>query len=697
MSKTVTNITTLKINYLSQADYDAEVAGGTIEPNELYLTPSSHGGGASAFVAESGVTSYADVRDAYDDDAILICTIDDSGNTMVLQFVYFDVANEIFYFAMPMSDGWLWTQLSNADGWDSGQWYFASTDVATQLADGLMSALDKQKLDGLSKRNIWYGTCSTSASTSPKVVTTASGDFSLTAGNMLVVLFSHANSLSGATLKVDGLTDKAAYPMDGTSDISNRWGSNELAMFAYDGSKFIMLEQGMASTTAYGITKLNNTVTSSSTSEAATANAVKTAYDHGGVTSVNGSTGAVSLSIHNVPSGGTSGQVLSKASGTDYDLAWATPSSGSVTDVEVDGTSVVTGGVAEIDLTGKSDVGHTHTKTDITDFPSIPTITDTYSGTSSDGMSGKAVKQAIDALDGTVSGTAGAGKTLTAFSQTDGKVSATFGNISITKSQVSDFPTIPTVNNATLTIQKNSSNVATFTANASSNVTANITVPTDTGDLTNGAGFITGYTETDPVFSASAASGILSTDIDNWNGKQDELVSGTNIRTINGTSVLGNGDITVSASGTPIPTASTVAEFDSSAHINSADMSSADITSFVNGLDGSRAGLIDIFYPVGSYYETSDSTFDPNIAWNGTWVLEIGGQVHISAGTGYSISGALTNTSDGGATSHQHAVGSSITNTNQVAGTCVVSLTNNTGSASSMQPYIIVNRWHRTA
>ena len=134
------------------------------------------------------------------------------------------------------------------------------------------------------------------------------------------------------------------------------------------------------------------------------------------------------------------------------------------------------------------------TASDVSALPSsttIPTITDTYSGTSSNGMSGKAVKSAIDALDGTVSGTAGAGKTLTAFSQTDGKVSATFDNISITKSQISDFPTIPTVNNATLTIQKNGTNVATFTANASSNVTANISVPTDTSDLTNTAGFIT--------------------------------------------------------------------------------------------------------------------------------------------------------------------------------------------------------------
>lgn len=50
---------------------------------------------------------------------------------------------------------------------------------------------------------------------------------------------------------------------------------------------------------------------------------------------------------------------------------------------------------------------------------------------------------------------------------------------------------LPTVNDATLTIQKNGTTVKTFTANASSNVTANITVPTDTSDLTNGAGYIT--------------------------------------------------------------------------------------------------------------------------------------------------------------------------------------------------------------
>ena len=54
----------------------------------------------------------------------------------------------------------------------------------------------------------------------------------------------------------------------------------------------------------------------------------------------------------------------------------------------------------------------------------------------------KAVWDAIAGLDGNLNNTTpGAGKTLTAFSQTDGTISATFGNISITKSQISDFPT----------------------------------------------------------------------------------------------------------------------------------------------------------------------------------------------------------------------------------------------------------------
>ena len=52
-------------------------------------------------------------------------------------------------------------------------------------------------------------------------------------------------------------------------------------------------------------------------------------------------------------------------------------------------------------------------------------------------------------------------------------------------------PTIPTVNDATLTIQKNGSQVAVFTANSATDTVANIEVPTATSALINDSGYIT--------------------------------------------------------------------------------------------------------------------------------------------------------------------------------------------------------------
>lgn len=62
-------------------------------------------------------------------------------------------------------------------------------------------------------------------------------------------------------------------------------------------------------------------------------------------------------------------------------------------------------------------------------------------------------------------------------------------NISISGNTIS--ATVPTVNNGTLTIQKNGTDVATFTANQSTNATANITVPVKVSELTNDSGFTT--------------------------------------------------------------------------------------------------------------------------------------------------------------------------------------------------------------
>ena len=93
------------------------------------------------------------------------------------------------------------------------------------------------------------------------------------------------------------------------------------------------------------------------------------------------------------------------------------------------------------------------------------------------------------------------------------KLIAKFSTVAFTGSynDLRNKPTISTANNATLTIQQNGTTVKTFTANASSDVTCNITVPTKISDLTNDSGFITGVTWNDvsnkPTLAAVSTSG----------------------------------------------------------------------------------------------------------------------------------------------------------------------------------------------
>ena len=132
------------------------------------------------------------------------------------------------------------------------------------------------------------------------------------------------------------------------------------------------------------------------------------------------------------------------------------------------------------------------------------------------------------------------------------------------------------------------------------------------------------------------------------------------------------------------------------------------------------------FYPVGSYYETSDTTFNPNTAWGGTWVLETAGQVHVSAGTSttstvFTVNGANASSgvgmSDGGEEKHWLTVDEMPTHnhgyyyTGSGTGTKSLAWWSQSGNGLSydivntggnqthntMQPYIVVNRWHRTA
>lgn len=68
---------------------------------------------------------------------------------------------------------------------------------------------------------------------------------------------------------------------------------------------------------------------------------------------------ADSSSVHSIPSGGTTGQVLKKTSNSDYAASWANESGGggAVDDVQINGNSIVTSGTATIPVASSSAYG----------------------------------------------------------------------------------------------------------------------------------------------------------------------------------------------------------------------------------------------------------------------------------------------------------------------------------------------------
>lgn len=279
--------------------------------------------------------------------------------------------------------------------------------------------------------------------------------------------------------------------------------------------------------------------------------------------------------------------------------------SGSVADVWVDGESVLDGDTAKIDLTGKADVSDIpENVSDLTNDSGFITSPNVVYCTCST-ASGTVLKEAtivsgtLDTLNtgdqaivkftnangianptlkignttaksikryGTTAPSTSANSSWNAGSAVmfiyDGSYWQIIGYLNTTYSEIAVASITSGTNTSTglITGRRAKSAVEAFAPVQSVNGSTGdvtITVPTNVSDLTNDAGYITGYTETDPVFLASAAHGISSSDISSWNGKQASLVSGTNIKTVTGTSILGSGDLLPSAVGytTTVPSA----------------------------------------------------------------------------------------------------------------------------------------------
>ena len=159
--------------------------------------------------------------------------------------------------------------------------------------------------------------------------------------------------------------------------------------------------------------------------------------------------------------GDTNQPVYFKADGTpaaiSYTIGKSVPSDAVFTDTTYESKSASSGGTAVSLVT----TGEKYTWNNKSDFdgaysslsgkPTLGTAaakntTDTYSSTGTDPITGKGVAAAISGLDVTGASSIGAGKTISAWSETDGKVSISTQDIAIANTQVSGLGTASTKN-----------------------------------------------------------------------------------------------------------------------------------------------------------------------------------------------------------------------------------------------------------
>ena len=126
-----------------------------------------------------------------------------------------------------------------------------------------------------------------------------------------------------------------------------------------------------------------------------------------------------------------------------------------------------------------------------------------------------------------------------------------------------------------------------------------------------------------------------------------------------------------------------------------------------------RLGNLDTFYPVGSIYQTTDNSFNPNNVWGGTWV-KIEGKVLVGLDLNDLDFNTVGNTGGAkGAWYHRHKVNRFSYQVNRITSSSTYTVadvyqgeysdyagsTNNQLSAdiANMPPYEVVVMWKRTA
>ena len=164
------------------------------------------------------------------------------------------------------------------------------TDIPTQISNAINAE------SGLM---IPYGYCTTAAATAAKTVTVSPSVASLETGLTVAVKFKYANTESNPTLNVNSLGAVAikryGTTAAGTSAASN-WNANSVVLLIYDGTYWMLVDWN--NTTYSGMTDAEYQAGTGTSNRLITPARLKAAIlYHAPVTSVNGSTGAVTVSV----------------------------------------------------------------------------------------------------------------------------------------------------------------------------------------------------------------------------------------------------------------------------------------------------------------------------------------------------------------------------------------------------------------
>lgn len=772
---TTTTLDTLKINYLTQAQYDAALANSEINENEIYLTPQDSSSGETDPVfsasAAAGITS-SDITN-WNSKTSNTGTV--TGMTTT--------AGSHTAGAQTVSNGIITTNIPT------------KTSHLTNDSGFITSYTDEQlKWTASTSSNTYYPLQSTSTATTSTANTlngisfyqyynTAGGYRRLILGNSTAYTSTggaygtirlygtgatYYGDLNPGTIESNSLTANRTWTLpDKTGTIALTSDIPDVSGFiTTDSDEKLKIAAVTSGTTYYPIVATNSTT------------AANRQYDSTGIAytgtngTANGSNGNALLALGNSTASTTAnwkkGTVRLYGTTAYYtDLVSGAPSanrtitfpnktgtvaltddiptiptnisaftndSGYITSADVpEGASAYTGTISAVSTTASNGSSngfargdHVHNITSATIVSALgftPISTDSDENVKSTAVTAATTNYIVGSTTSTTT-TGGLSKHASAIlytttdSGTGGYTQLRLGNTTATSSaggkegQIRLYGTTATYYVDLRAGAPSANRTITF-PNATGTVALTSNIPTKTSDLTNDSGFITSDSDTKNTAGSTDTSSKIfligaTSQADNpQTYSHDTAYVGTDGCLYSGGSKV----LTAHQTATATPTANTVSKFDGSAHMNSTDMSASEITSFIGELGTGVPALIDLFYPVGSYYETSNSSFNPNNAWGGTWEKEAEGLVHIGSGSTYSL-GATGGEATHKLTidempSHNHdlpRVMGFVNSTSGGNGTygsvstwTTVGNRGGDGAHNNMQPYVVVNRWHRTA